>query len=119
MSIKALFRLLFATCYGVEVVIPSMRAIAAWLALWDDAVCKELTEREPEILLSQGDPESLDLATRKRIVRRFVAAYGSGGRRGLNVPIEEVRRLAHRELAPVISAGRRPRTTRCGSYCLR
>ena len=102
MSTKARLRLLFRTCYGVEVVIPSMRAIAAWLALWDDDVCKELSEREPETLLSQGDPESLDLATRTRILRRFVAAYGSGDRRGLNVPIGEVRRLAHAELAPVI-----------------
>lgn len=48
MSTKALFRLLFAERYGVEVVFPSMRAIAAWLALWVDAVRKELIEREPE-----------------------------------------------------------------------
>lgn len=102
MSTNALLRLLFATCYGVEVAIPSMRAIAAWLALWDDAVCKELGDREPEALLSQGDPQSLDLNTRARILRRFVAAYGAGGRRGLNVPIVEIRRLAHPQLAPVI-----------------
>lgn len=38
MSTKALLRLLFSTCYGVDVVFPSMRAIAAWLALWDDSV---------------------------------------------------------------------------------
>ncbi len=102
MSTKALLRLLFAKRYGIKVVIPSMSAIAAWLALWDDAVCGELREREPEALLSQGDPESLDLDTRARLVRRFVAAYGTGGSRGLNVPIAEVRRLAHPELAPVI-----------------
>ena len=102
MSTKTLLRMLFATCYGVDVVFPSMRAIAAWLALWDDAVCKALTEREPEALLLQGDPESLDLDTRAWIVRRFVTAYGDGGWRGMNVPISEVRRLADPELAPVI-----------------
>ena len=59
MSTKARLRLLFAERYGVEVVLPSMRAIAAWLALWDDAVRKELIKREPEALLSLGDPESL------------------------------------------------------------
>ena len=47
MSTKALFRLLFAERYGVEVVFPSMRAIAAWLALWIDAAREELIEREP------------------------------------------------------------------------
>ena len=102
MSTNALLRLLFAERYGIKVVIPSMSAIAAWLALWDDTVCRELREREPEALLSQGDPESLDLDTRARIVRCFVAAYGTGGSRGLNVPIKEVRRLADPELAPVI-----------------
>ena len=102
MTIRALRRLLFATCYGVDVVFPSMRAIAAWLALWDDSVRNALMEREPEALLSLGDPESLDVATRERVVRRFVAAYRDGGWRGLNVPIAEVRRLAHRDLAPLI-----------------
>ena len=38
MSRAALFRLLFAEVYGVDVVRPSMRAIAAWLALWDSDV---------------------------------------------------------------------------------
>ena len=102
MSTKALLRLLFATRYREEVVIPSMRAIAAWSALWHDAVRKMLMEREPEALLSLGDPESLDMATRVGIVREFVAMYGRGGRRGLNIPISEVRRLAHPELASVI-----------------
>lgn len=102
MSVKALLRLLFAERYGVEVVLPSMRAIAAWLALWDDAARKELTNREPEALLSLGDPETLDLAARGNLMRAFVSAYGQGGWRGLNIPLDEVRRLAHPELAPVI-----------------
>ena len=79
-----------------------MRAIAAWLALWDDAVCNKLMELEPETLLSLGDPASLDVVTRARILRQFVRAYGSGGWRGLNIPTTEVRRLAHPELASVI-----------------
>ena len=102
MSRKALFRLLFAERYGVEVVLPSMRAIAAWLALWDGAVRKELTRREPETLLSLGDPETLDLAARGNLVRAFATAYGQGDWRGLNIPLDEVRRLAHPDLAPLI-----------------
>ena len=102
MPIKALFRLLFAERYGVEVVLPSMRAIAAWLALWVDAVRKELIEREPETLISYGDPGSLDLAARSALLRAFVSRYGQGDWRGLNIPFAEVRRLAHPELAAVI-----------------
>ena len=102
MSTKALLRLLFATSYGVNVVFPSMRPIAAWLALWDDAVRKTLIDREPETLLSLGDPESLDLDTRAQFLRKFATTYGRGGWRGLNAPITEVRRLADPKLAPVI-----------------
>ena len=102
MSTKALFRLLFSERYGVEVVFPSMREVAAWLALWDDAVRGELIKREPETLLSLGDPETLDIAVRSRLVRAFFTEYGEGGWRGLNIPIAEVRRLSDPDLAPVI-----------------
>ena len=102
MSTKALFRLLFAERYGVEVVLPSMRAIAAWLALWVDAVRNELIEREPETLISYGDPGSLDPAARRSLLRAFVSRYGQGDWRGLSIPFAEVRRLAHPELAAVI-----------------
>lgn len=102
MSKKALFRLLFAERYGVKVVLPSMRAIAAWLALWADDVRQELAKREPEALLSHGDPETLDLDARSDLVRAFVRAYGQGRRRYLSFWIDDIRRLAHPELAPVI-----------------
>ena len=102
MSTKALFRLLFAERYGVKVVLPSMRAITAWLALWDDAVRKELIEREPETLISFGDPGTLDLATRSDLLRAFVGRYGQGDWRGLDFTIDDVLRLSHPELALVI-----------------
>ena len=102
MSTKALFRLLFAERYGVEVVVPSMRPIAAWLAIRVDAVRKELTRREPETLLSFGDPESLDLVARSDILRAFVAEYDHGDWRGLHIAIDDIRRLAHPDLAQVI-----------------
>ncbi|WP_310448072.1 hypothetical protein [Thiobacillus sp.] len=102
MSTKALFRLLFAENYGVSVVIPSMQAIAAWLALWNDDVRRELMAREPEILLSEGDPESFPVNARRGLIRAFAKNYGEGGWRGLNIPIGEVRRLAHPELSDTI-----------------
>jgi hypothetical protein len=102
MPTKFLHRLLFADLYGMPLVLPSMQAVAAWLALWDDDVRRELMAREPETLLSMGDPESLPIGTRTQLLRAFAEAYGKGGWRGFNIPIEEVRRLAHPELAHVI-----------------
>lgn len=102
MSTAALFRLLFAEQYGIRVIIPSMRPIAAWLALWDERVRHELVSREPETLLSMGDPEALPIPARAHLLRAFAQAYGNGGWRGLRIPSDEARRLAHPDLANVI-----------------
>jgi len=99
MSVKTLQGFFFAERYGIHVVIPSMQAIAAWLALWDEDVRRELMEREPETLLSMGDPESLPLEAKAVLVRAFATAYGTGGWRGIHIPIDETKRLAHPELA--------------------
>lgn len=102
MTQKALWRLLFADLYDEQIVLPSMRAIAAWLSLDDAAVRAELIKREPEALLSLGDPESLRLEDRIAVLESFNARYGKGGWRGLNVAWDEVRRLAHPELAATV-----------------
>ena len=102
LSTRKLFRLLFAERGGFEVVFPSMREVAAWLALWDEAVRGELIRREPEALCELGDPETLDVESRRRLVRAFAGKYGEGGWRGLGASIRGIRRLAHRELAPTI-----------------
>ena len=102
MPVRTLKRLLFADLYGERLVKPSMRPIAAWVALWDQDVCREVLEREPEVLLTHGDPGSLPMAVRRTLLRAFTGAYGHGGSRGLDVPLAEVRRLAHPELAAVI-----------------
>ncbi len=86
--------------FGQGGVFPAMRGIAAWLALWDAPTRIELVGREPEVLLSHGDPESLDRDARADIVRSFVRRYGQGGWRGLK--IDQVHRFAHPDLAPGI-----------------
>ena len=102
MSKKALFRLFFSEAHGFDIVRPSMRAIAAWLALWDADVLRELIGREPEILLSFGDPSELKPDTRERLIRKVVEEYGQGGWRGLEISLELVRRLSRPDLADVI-----------------
>lgn len=102
LSTRKLSRLLFAERGGFEVVFPSMREVAAWLALWDESVRGELIRREPEALCELGDPETLDVESRRRLVRAFAGKYGKGGSRGLGAPIREIRRLAHPGLAQTI-----------------
>ena len=102
MANNALFRFLFTDIYGIDIVFPSMREIASWLALWDDATRRELIKREPEALLSLGDPGSLDMPTKYALLRAFVFGSGEDGSCGLDMPINQVRRFAEPELGPVI-----------------
>jgi hypothetical protein len=102
MSIKALFGLLFAEKYGEHVVLPSMRPVAAWLAIWNDDVLQKIIACEPSLLLEHGDPASLSVQARSDTFRAIVKCYGSGGWRGLQIPLEQVERAAHPDLAPGI-----------------
>jgi len=102
MSVRGLRRLLFAERYGTPVVIPSMRTIATWLALWDSEVRRELLAREPEAMLSKGDPGALPIDARAQLLRAFAEAYGEGGRRGLDTSSTGSQRLADPRLAGVV-----------------
>jgi len=102
MTRSSLHRLLFADADGERLSLPSMRPIAAWLALWDVDVKRELMARQPEALASMGDPAALQLEDKILLVKAFATAYGTGGGRGINVPIDSVRRLADHGLDPTI-----------------
>ena len=90
----ALFRLLFGECYGRDLVFPSMRPVAAWLAITDDAVRDEMVRREPEALMDDGDPESFSTSARSRILAAYVERYGGDGWRGVRIPYPQVLRFA-------------------------
>jgi len=102
MSIRSMFRLLFADKYGEKVVIPSMTPIAAWLSLWDADVFRELVSRSPESLIMHGDPGSLSLEQRRSLISTFVRRYGDGGWRGFRLPADQLRRIASPELGTLI-----------------
>jgi hypothetical protein len=104
LSKRGLMRLMFAERYSERIVIPSMRPIAAWLALTDGEVREELLRREPEILVSFGDAEALPQDARAHLVRRYAEAYSSGSWRGLNLSINDIQRLAQPDLADTIRA---------------
>jgi hypothetical protein len=98
--IKAVKRLLFAeTAQGDKVVRPSMRPVATWLSIWHEGIFAEVKEREPEILLNHGDPQSLRPPQRDEVLEAYVRRYGKGGRRGLHVPEIQVHRFASPELS--------------------
>jgi hypothetical protein len=102
MARSALFSLLFGECYGQQLVFPSMRAVAAWLAIGHDAVRDEMLRREPEALMDDGDPESFPVSARWRILAEYVQRYGKDEWRGVRIPYPQVLRFASPELSPTV-----------------
>jgi hypothetical protein len=76
--LPAIWNLLFAEPHGVKTVAPSLRSAAAWLALNDTSLADEIIRREPLMLLQYGDPGSLPLETRKRLLRLYAEKHARG-----------------------------------------
>jgi len=104
MARSALFRLLFGECYGQHFIFPSMRAVAAWLAIWNNAVRDAMLEREPEALMDDGDPESFPISTRHCILAEYVRRYGQDQWRGVRIPYPQVLHFASPELSATVRA---------------
>ncbi|WP_185753176.1 ATP-binding protein [Pseudomonas fluorescens] len=103
MSIKAVKRLLFAeTAQTIKIIKPSMRPIAGWLAHSSSSIFEEVRNREPEVLLSEGDPESLSPRQRVEALRAFVSRFGDGGWRGLKIPSLQISRFASLDLSSTV-----------------
>jgi len=103
MSLKAVKRLLFAeTAQGIYVVKPSMRPVAAWLGLSERSIFEEIRNREPNVLLDFGDPQSLTLLQKQECLVEFVGRYGTGEWRGLNAPYIQLHRFACPELGDLL-----------------
>lgn len=68
----------FAERYGVKTVVPSMRAAAAWLALKRPDVRDEVISREPLLLIQNGDPGSLPLPAKKRLLAVYAERHVLG-----------------------------------------
>ena len=74
-SRRSIEGLLFANRYGRDVVVPSMRPIAAWVALWDERVRNRLRMVAPEVLIEDGDPSTLPVEFRKALLISFTELY--------------------------------------------
>lgn len=95
--------LIFASWYGIDVVIPSMSPIAAWLALKDERICNRLGEIAPEVLIAHGDPSRLPLDVRRRLLKRFAEVHEQRKYNDEPIDLSAVRRLADPQLAETVN----------------
>jgi len=103
-SFADIFQLLFATTYGVSVIRPSMTQTVAWLSIWDEDVAREVIARDAGLLLMNGDPASLSLATRTAALTHAIEQIVATGDRLGFFERKRLRRLATPDMAPCVRA---------------
>jgi len=76
--LNEVWNLLFADLYGVETLVPSLHASAGWLALNYQDIRDEIIRREPLVLLRHGDPQSLPLDAKERLLQTYASRHAKG-----------------------------------------
>ena len=95
-------QLFFKTQYGIEVVVPNLRPILPWLAIYDHGIRRRVMVKWPEILLEGGDPSELPLSDRKELLEQFCTHRHAATESRISVDLNALQRLITPELGPAI-----------------
>lgn len=98
-SRRAIEDMFFKTQYGVEVIVPVMRPILPWVALYDDRIRERVRRIAPEVLFEGGDPAALPLPTRRQILSEVVQDLVPGHSPTAPTDFAAVARFAHPDLS--------------------
>ena len=74
----AISDLLFPVVEDFEVVSPTLKPVAAWLALSKDEILDEVIKRDPSILIQKGDPGTLAPSVKAKLLRGFASQMDKG-----------------------------------------
>ena len=97
-----IFNLLFTERYGVETIVPSLRAEAAWLSLRQPDIRDEVIRREPLTLITQGDPGSLPLPVREQLLMQYASKQAAADISDDRLDARELWMFADEQLAPTV-----------------
>ncbi len=97
-----IFQLLFAEPCGMKCVIPSMQIVAAWLANWRDDICEEVLQCNPQILIQHGDPASLSITIRSKLLKIYAQKYEAGDVAYERLELRALWMFAHNDLSDAI-----------------
>jgi hypothetical protein len=70
--------ILFQTVFDVETVTPELRPSAAWLAFFDERIRKIFLQREPMELIRYGDPKSLPICVKIKLLKNIADQHLAG-----------------------------------------
>lgn len=100
-SKSIIWDLLFATTYGMPLVIPSMRQTVAWMSLLCPDTASKVVGCDPRLLMDAGDPASLQLSVREKALEAFVQQLIDDD--GLDIPDRDsLKRFALQDIAPSV-----------------
>jgi hypothetical protein len=118
-AVGDLLDLLFAESYGHQLIKPPVRQTAAWLAVWDNDVARQVLAREPLLLLASGDSASLPLATRSEALERVAEVLLTHGGRYVLFDEDALKRFSTRiSFLRFVPCGRSTSATRtCVNSC--
>ena len=102
----ALEYLLFGHHESRMIVRPSLKPVAAWLAIgnesWNRRLREQILTSTPDLFLTLGDPQSLPVEYRKSIILNLISRYGGRQRIFLDADPEAMSRMADPALSPLI-----------------
>ena len=98
-SRHAVETLFFREQYGVEFVSSRMRVVLPWLVLDDQEIRTRVLAAHPEIVVGGGDPASLPLPERARILADVVGRIACGADDGTARDNQAITRIAQPDLA--------------------
>lgn len=102
-SRRQIEQLFFRNQYGMEVVVPLMRPVLAWLAILDAPILERVCRVAPEVLFEGGDPSRLPVETRIKVLRLACAQLVEPSQGRSLISFDSAKRFASPELAAEIN----------------
>lgn len=101
-SRRAIEDLLFKRQYGLEVIVPTMRPILPWLAIFDERIRERVRRIASEVIFEGGDPAALPLPVRKEILGEVCGKLARSTLGRSATEYSAVQRFAHPDIADQI-----------------
>lgn len=100
-NIESLF---FRNQYDLDIVVPTLRPILPWLAIFDERIRDRVCHVSPEILFEGGDPSRLPLELRRSILKEVCKRFEDDGTANLIHEYSAVQRFSSADLSDDVCA---------------
>jgi hypothetical protein len=93
--------LFYSTTYGIEVPIQTLKPILSWYALLNDSFSEIVANISPEIFIEDGDPSTLPIARRQKLLVKFCQMIGATDNSFISFDANAIARFSHTDMGSV------------------